>query len=125
MKKYILTTDNKIIDTEKYDIYKITDKAMVYEYVVFAEKGDPFNIRQVNEPRFTHIIETYKIRKESDYIIELINKEKDLIKIKDGNVENIIEAKSVNGELKNMKETIIAIYKPNENKGYDLAWESE
>lgn len=124
MKKYILTTDNKIIDTEKYDIYKITDKAMVYEYVVFAEKGDPFNIRQVNEPRFKHIIETYKIRKESDYIIELINKEKDLVKIKlMKDCYTIMEAKDIKKD--SCLDNMVAIYKPNENKGYDLAWESE
>lgn len=64
------------------------------------------------------------IKKQSENVFDLIERENDLLKIGVLGYPNIMEAKSINGSFQDMK-NILAIYKPNLKGDYIKVWESE
>ena len=108
---YYLTKSNGIISDkqikESKNIFKCGSSICYY-----------VNIDDDEFETLDHII------KQSDNVLDLIERETDLLKIKVLGYPNIMEAKSINGSLNGMK-NIIAIYKPNANGDYIKVWEKE
>ena len=124
MKRYILLRDNRIIDTE---IYKINQEECFSTFICFSKKVDK-NLTS------SYIVRPSDIIKESDNLMVLIEVG-DLIEYKVGcatygGIVSAVWKGNFNISIQVLDGTIdinfiIKIYKPNNNKGYDLAWERE
>lgn len=120
MKRFILTKGNKIVDTSKYDIKR--EKHL---------NGNIFLYEKNEHEKLVFLIKPSRIIKEADNLIELIEK-KDLVEYKMENNE-YSEMLKVNPDVYSkfflaglaVDDLILTVYKPNKNKGYDLAWEAK
>ena len=142
MKRYILINDNKIIDTNEYEI---AQEKCLNGFVHFHKKGNKYNT-------FSYMFRVTDIIKEADSKFDLLEKG-DLVEFKSTrsgkNIIQIFEKQEdekyyfsdnsyctknpiaefekdpLNPSLDKPDLMIVKIYKPNNNKGYDLAWERE
>ena len=113
LKRYVLIDCNKIIDIQS-DEWLLHCKEQ-------AKIDEDYNVP------FRELIEAHlgKIKKQSDNVYDLIERETDLVKIELlGNYFNIVEAKTLNGNWKE-NDRISTIYKPNANGDYIKVWEKE
>lgn len=132
MKRFILTKFNKIIDTSEYN--EITQEKCLDGRIYFYKKDD----KQPDYMFIDDMVKVTDIIKEADNLIDLIEVG-DLAEVEIGN--SILKHK-FKGEItlktvyKNEKaiflsnivakeDTLLKIYKPNKNGGYDLAWECD
>ena len=120
MKRFILTKGNKIIDTNKYDIKR--EKHL---------NGNIFLYEKNEHEKLVFLIKPSRIIKEADNLIKLIEK-RDLVEYKMENNEYSEMLKINPDEYSKfvlaglaVDDLILAVYKPNKNKGYDLVWEAE
>lgn len=124
MKRFILTKFNKIIDTNEYEI---AQEKCLDGFVHFHKKGNKYNT-------FSYMFRPSDIIKESDNLMDLIEAG-DLVEYKVGcatygGIVSAVWKGNFNISIQVLDQTIdinfiIKIYKPNNNKGYDLAWERE
>ena len=64
----------------------------------------------------------YFILKKSENVFDFIDRENDLLKISVLDTSNVLAAKSINGNFRDM-DNILAIYKPNKHENYIKVWE--
>ena len=64
----------------------------------------------------------YYILKKSDNVFDFIDRDNDLLKISVLDISNVLAAKSINGNFRDM-DNILAIYKPNKKGNYIKVWE--
>lgn len=133
MKRYVLLRDNKIIDTTKYEI----EPERSFGYYSYFYKKDNYEL--------DFMAKDADIVKESDNLIDLIEvgdlvveKEREfkapfaVESIVDDAIylnktsDYIVERERVACYSEGIKiENVLKIYKPNQNRGYDLAWERD
>ena len=107
---YYLLENNEIVNSDVFSVW-LEEK---------SKTDEDYNITS-KEFIEAHIS---KVIKQSENVFDLIDREKDLLKIGVLGYPNIMEAKSINGSFKDMH-NILAIYKPNQKGDFIKAWESE
>ena len=99
---YYLFENNKIYNIENDDKENFSDE--VFDKLVEQRHG--------------------KIKKKRENVFDLIDRDNDLLKISVLGFSNVLSAKSINGNFKDM-DNILAIYKPNINGDYICVWRRE
>lgn len=122
MKRYILLRNNRIIDTTKYKI----EPERSFGYYSYFYKKDNYEL--------DFMAKATDILKESDNLIDLINLY-DWVEVKLTTIEVRGEVSLITQEDNKKvivtlgtsfeENKILKIWKPNQNGGYDLAWEKE
>ena len=127
MKRYILLRDNRIIDNKKYNIVRGNRSGGKINLVknIIKEADSKFDLLEKGD-----LIE-FKSTWSGKNFIQIFEKQEDEKYYFGDNsycTKNPIaafEKDPLNPSLDKPDLMIVKIYKPNNNKGYDLAWERE
>lgn len=119
VRDYYDKTELKIF-SDKYDIEEwvdeFEDKPMLLVYS--WERGMYNDTRNGKRIYF----DQYYILKKSENVFDFIDRDNDLLKISVLDTSNVLAAKSINGNFRDM-DNILAIYKPNKKGDYIKVWE--
>lgn len=122
MKCYILLRDNRIIDNKKYNIVRGNRS---YGKNIIKEADSKFDLLEKGD-----LVEFKSTRSGKNFIQIFEKQEDEKYYFSDNSycTKNPIaafEKDPLNPSLDKPDLMIVKIYKPNNNKGYDLAWERE
>lgn len=120
---YYLLHNNIIIKKDDERLKNLTysiDKTKTYIYL----ECDGETPNAIFDCQKYYYSTKHLVLKESDNVLDLIERETDLLKIKVLGFPNIMEARSIKGSFDGMN-NIIAIYKPNSKGDYIKVWEKD